>query len=236
MRRPLIATITAILALAAASAATAEAVSVQPLRDAGYTVGIAFQPSEGCTVWAVSGHGVSTYVNDCDADAAATVASLADPTLIFERDWQMNHPEQLQAATTIGARCYSISRTAPATDQWRIVGGQTDVTVAGAELPGLAESLPDLHVDGACPTGVVVVTTPTTGSGGTVTVPGAPPVVAALAQAAAAAAPPPLPEPDPVDPTTYYVVEASPEVQAQSSIIGWVVTPYTTTPLEAAAE
>lgn len=234
MRRPLIATIIAVVALAAASAAAAEAVSMQPLRDAGYAVGIAFQLSDECTVWAVSGHGVSTYVNDCDADAPAIIASLADPTLIFERDWQLNHPEQLQAANTIGGHCYSISRTAPATDQWRIVGGQTDLTVVGAALPGLADSLPDLHVDGVCPTGVVVVTTPTTGSGGTPTVPGAPAVVAALAQAAAAAAPPPIPEPDPVDPTTYYVVEASPEVEAQSSIIGWIVTPYTSTPLEAA--
>jgi hypothetical protein len=249
MRRTLTLFITAVAAAAAlAVTAAADPVSVQPLRDAGYTVGIAFQPDAQCTVWSISGHGLSTQLNDCDADAASTIASFTDPTLIFERDWQLNHPDQVDAAQAIAQHCYSISRTAAQADQWRIVGGSTDTTVAGADLPGLAGSLPNLRLpDNTCPSGTTAVVTPTTGGPGpdgkpTVTVPGAPGVTATIqtqaqalaAAAAAAAAPQPpsattdpsAPPADPVDPANYTIVEASPEVTAETGIVAWVNTPY----------
>lgn len=230
-----------VVSLAITASAAADAVSVQPLRDAGYTVGVASDLGNGCTTWAVSGHGVSVYVNDCDADAPAAIASLTDPTLIFERDWQTNHPEQLQAASAIANACYSISRTAPATDQWRIVGGPTDVTVAGGQLAGLAGQLPNLRQpDGQCPTGTTAAVVPT-GTGSSTTAPGAPEVAAAittqaqaLAAAAAAAAAPPGTPGDPVDPASYTIVKASASVTAATGIVAWVNTPYMGVALTAA--
>lgn len=198
--RPLITAVIATVALAAASAASAAPISVQPLRDAGYAVGLASETGNGCTTWAVSGHGLSGYINDCDETAAGTIASWVNPVRIYEADWQMNHSDQAQAAFSIGAHCYSISRTAVMTDEWRIVGGTTDTTVPGDQLPGLAASLPDLRqADGACPSGTTVVVAPgTTGATNpdgspVVTAPGAPAVTTAIddqakAQAEAVAA------------------------------------------------
>lgn len=241
MRR--FALITVILAaLALTASAAADPVSVQPLRDAGYTVAVASQV-DACTTWFVSGHGSTIYINDCDAGAAALIVSLTNPNTLFEDDWQLNHPDQVQAAQAIASRCYSISRTAPATDQWRIVGAATDVTVAGPDLPGLASSLVDLRTaDGTCPAGTTTVVVPSTGDGGTVTVPGAPTVTTAIAtqaqQLAAAAATTiaavaPLPEATPVDPATYTVVEAPAELIAETGIVGWVNTPYMAMPIAA---
>lgn len=182
MRALVAATIALIAALALTAAASADPISMQPLTDAGYTVGVASQTDATCTIWAVSGHGVSEYINDCDPGAAATVASLDNPGTIYEADWQLNHPDQLQAASAIAALCYSISRTAPQTDNWRIVGGTTDTTVAGAGLPGLAGSLPSVCGDGNTPTAQVV---PGTDANGATTLPGAPTVTAAIQTTAA---------------------------------------------------
>lgn len=183
MRALVAATTALIAALALTTAAIAGTpISMQPLTDAGYTVGLASQTDATCTTWVIAGHGVSEYINDCDPGAAATIASLDNPGTIYEADWQLQHPDQLQAASAIAALCYSISRTAPQTDSWRIVGGATDTTVDGAGLPGLASSLPTVCGDGNTPTAQVV---PGTDANGTTTLPGAPTVTAAIATTAA---------------------------------------------------
>jgi hypothetical protein len=186
MRFARLAATAAAVALCAATAAHADGtpVPVQPLTAAGYTVQVASDLGGGCTNWYVTGHGVASYLDDCDPNAAATIASWTNAETIYEADWQLNHPDQLQAAETIAANCYSISRTAPETDQWHIVGGATDTTTDGAGLPALAGSLPSVcGGPGPAPVAAVV---PTTDGTGTVTQPGDTSVTSAIDANAAA--------------------------------------------------
>lgn len=169
------------LTLAAAAGADGTTPVQGPLTAAGYSVGVASQLDANCTIWAISGHGVQTYINDCDGGAAQAVASLADPNLIYERDWQLNHSDQLAAASQIAGLCYSISRSAPETDQFTVVGAATNVAVPGAALPQLAASLPSVCGQGGPPPVVQIV--PGT-DGKTITLPGDPVIVQAIARIA----------------------------------------------------
>lgn len=181
VRRLFLTVIVALTLVSGAAAAT-----LDDLRTQGYTVAKASDCSAGKddkgadiwkTTWYVSGLGNSIYMSECDPNFAALVDNWADPTLNFERRWQHEHPDQLAAAQAIAAKCYSIGRAAPATDSWRILGAAgVDLAVRGADLPGLAGSLPDARaVDGSCTATSSVVPS---GSGGSVVVPGALPVSA----------------------------------------------------------
>lgn len=187
-------TVSLLLALTLVSGAAAA--SLDDLRSLGYTVAKASDCSAGRdnagaevfkTTWSVSGFGVSTYLSECSGSFQSELDSLANPAVHYERRWQAEHPDQVQAAQTIAAKCYSIGRTAPATDSWRITGTGVDVTVPGADMPGLAGSLADLRApDGSCTAPATVAIVPSTDSAGTVTVPG---------QTDTAAAPAPAPAP-----------------------------------------
>jgi hypothetical protein len=155
-------------------AAPAAAATVDDLPSLGYSVHVAWQQG-GCTVYNVAAPWLTIYLNSCDVDFQASVDNLADPVLHFERRWQHDHPDQLDAATRLASVCYSVNRTAPATDAWRVIGGVTDLTVPGAQLPALAQTLPPLRLpDGNCPTGTgASVTVPSTDGSGAILVPGA---------------------------------------------------------------
>lgn len=174
MIRLVAALLTALVLVPAASPATVD--DVQAL---GYSVAkasdcLAGKDTAGAdlwkTTWSVSGFGISTYLSECDPGFQASVDSLADPALHFERRWQHTFPEQLAAASAIASKCYSIGRAAPATDSWRITAVLVDLTVTGAQLVELASTLPDKRVGGSCTAVTAIV--PNTGSSGAVTVPG----------------------------------------------------------------
>jgi hypothetical protein len=187
--RKLIALLTT-FATACFLAAAASGATIGDLQNDGYRVGIA-NTNNGCTTYYVSGFGNSTYMNDCDPNFQATVDNWADPTLNYERQWQFDHPDQLEAANALVGACYAVNRTAPMTDSWSVIGGGTNVVVSGADLPGLAGSLPNLSTNGSCVAQVgVSQTSPTTEADGTVTAPGAVFQAALLAAQAAAAADP----------------------------------------------
>jgi len=163
MIRSLIAAAAVALALAGGAAAA----TLDDLRALGYTVYLQFDNGT-CRAWTVVGFGVNSSLG-CEgtADFQLALARLADPALHFERKWQFEHPEQLAAANDLVAKGYAVNRTAPATDSWSVVGGETNVVVAGADLPGLAASLPKLDAS-AGPSQTV----PNVGSDGSVTAPG----------------------------------------------------------------
>lgn len=168
-------------ALALTFTASATAATLGDLSSLGYTVAKASDCQAGTdtagapvwkVTWSVSGYGVSTYLSECAPSFQADLDSLANPAFHFERKWQHEHPDQVQAAQTIAGKCYSIGRTAPATDSWRITALLVDITVPGADLPGLAGTLADRKAaDGSC-TGTTTAIVPSTGAGGTITVPG----------------------------------------------------------------
>lgn len=177
----------AALALALPGAATAY--TLDDVRALGYQVALAFVRDSGCTVYTVTGYGVySLYLDECDAGYQAAVDSIASPNGHYERRWQYEHPDQLQGAQTLASHCYSVNRTAAMTDSWRILGGVTDVTVPGAELPTLAGSLPDLRLpDGSCPAGTGGSTIiPNTEQDGSITFPGSPGAIQSAEQTALA--------------------------------------------------
>lgn len=173
--------LTIILALALTFVSSASAATLDDLRSLGYTVVKASDCQAGVdakgapvwkTTWSVGGFGVSTYLSECSGSFQAELDSLANPTVHYERRWQHEHPDQLQAAQTIAAKCYSIGRTAPATDSWRITATGVDITTAGSGLPSLAGTLTDLRVAGACTSAPTTAIVPSTSSTGAVTVPG----------------------------------------------------------------
>lgn len=177
--------------VALAFAGTASAAGIADLTAAGYTVSIAGPYPTGCTTYSVSGHSMSSYISLCtdpvvqatiDASAQSDIASWTNPSTIFEADWQTNHPDQVTAATKIGSSlCYSITRSAPATDSWIIVGGGTNLTSSGAGLVPLSGSLPNVCAQNPTP---IVSIVPTT-DGITNTPPGAASTVTAIGQQAA---------------------------------------------------
>lgn len=183
----------ALVVAALAFAGAAQASTIQDLRSLGYNVGVAFTTSNGCTAYDIQGHGISTMIELCAdpavqaqvaPDSQAAIDSFANPSTIYEADWQNNHPDQVAAAQTIGGSlCYSITRVAPATDSWLLVGGGTNVTTAGVGLVSLAQSLPSVCAQNPNP---VVQVVPNTDGAGNNTTPGNAGVVAQITAQAAA--------------------------------------------------
>jgi hypothetical protein len=66
------------------------------------------------TTYHVEGHGVSGYVNvnddGPDAEQQAALDSLADPVGIAERDFQLAHPEAMDAAGATASRGVEVTR------------------------------------------------------------------------------------------------------------------------------
>lgn len=177
----------AAITLALALPGAASAYTVDDIRALGYEIGIQFQ-TETCTAWWVSGFGVSTSLG-CEGTTSfqEAVDSIANPNGHYERRWQYEHPEEFQAAQTLIDHCYSVNRTAPMTDSWRIVGGDTDLTVPGADVPSLAATLLDLGLaDGSCPAGTGGSTImPNTNGDGSIVFPGSEAAIESAEQEAA---------------------------------------------------
>ncbi len=222
--RKFFAAVAVLVALTAAGSAMGA--TIQDLQAAGYAVSVANPGPDGqnCPTYYVSGFGNSSYANLCDPAGQQLVDGWANPETVFEDGWQFNHPDQVAAAQAIGNLCYSITRAAPMTDSWLVVGGVTNTSTPGAGLPQLASSLPSMcGQPGPAPVVAVVQNTDGTGA---ITAPGAASVVApVLAQAAG------IPASDPP------VVTASPAALAAAPLASAPVvsTTLTTTATPAGA-
>lgn len=241
MARLLLVVAAALILCGVASAAT-----IDDLRALGYSVQISNPGQNGCPIYYISGHGLSSYFT-CDDQAA--INSYANPVAICNADWQINHPDQLDAFHSIANKGWSISGDQCA-NIYNVTNPNDNTTAYSGEGAGLV-GFNDQH--GAPPAAQGPVAAPVTppqnclplcpnpgdtrGAGGEVipaptpvaVVPAASPLQAAVT---AALNPPSAPDATPVDPSSYTVVPATDaELAANPDVLGWLNTPYMTTPL-----
>lgn len=149
-----LAAITVALALTGASGAA----TIGDLQAMGFSVSVSSQlpgATQGsvCNVYYISGWGVGTYANECDATFQSTIDSLANPTAQCNRVWQYNHPDQLAAFNSIVSKGWSISGNQCA-DVYTVTNpndGTTAYSGSGAGLPGFdaANGAPPAPAGGA---------------------------------------------------------------------------------------
>jgi hypothetical protein len=117
----------------------AQAATIGDLTGLGYTVSVSNpgpNPDGSCPIYFISGHGVQTYASACDPGFQAQVDSLANPATICNADWQANHPDQLQAYDSLGAKGWSVTGSC-VNDSYTITNpndGTTAYTGNGAGL------------------------------------------------------------------------------------------------------
>ena len=115
----------------------ASAATIQDLQALGYTVTLSNPGPAGqnCPVYFVTGHGVSEYINCNSQDV---IDSLANPARICNADWQIDHPDQLGAFSSLTAKGWIISGDQCA-DVYTVTNPNTGVAAysgSGAGLTG----------------------------------------------------------------------------------------------------
>lgn len=251
-----------LLAITAALIGTtaATAATITDLPGLGYTVGVAGDYPAGCTTYSVSAPwGYSGYITLCtdpavqasvNPDGPSAVNSLANPVGLCNAKWQWQHPDQLAAFQSISGKGWGLSGDQCA-DSYT-VSNPNDSTVAysgsGSGLPGFDQSHGNPPAAQGPPPPNGTTTPPpsnclplcpnpgdTRGGGGVLI--SAPIIVAATAAVTGSpsnVAPPA--DAAPVDLTQYTVVPSTDaELAVNPDVIGWLNTPYVTTPLLAPA-
>jgi hypothetical protein len=158
LRRILIAAAVTAAALAAAPAGLAA--SIEDLRALGYTVTIANPGAEGCPIYYATGFGNSAYFKLCDPAGQALVDSWANPVAHCNVKWEHEHPDQFAAVEKFRQKGYVVTGDECA-DSYTVTNRYTNKTIytgKGADLPALADSVPDAQpaADGGPPAAPVV--------------------------------------------------------------------------------
>lgn len=236
--------IAAALALPAAAAAS----TIADLQALGYTVAVQFE-TPTCKAWTISGYGISTSLG-CEGtpDFQAAVDSIASPAGHCNRKWQFDHPDQMAAFSAITGKGYAIAGDQCA-DSYTVLDPYTSAAVysgSGAGLVDLAASLPvpapPAATPGAPSPAGGTTTTPIAnclplcpvpnGATTVVVTPAAAGAVAPTAtvalQDAVQAAVAPADGGTTVDTSSFTIVPASDTIVQQTSIVGWINSPYVT--------
>jgi hypothetical protein len=95
------------------------------------------------TVWHVGGYGISLYLSceedgtGSDSEQQAALDSIADPDAHAERVYLYDHPDEVDAASTLVAAGHTVTRPTPGADTWDIDGEPVDgaALIAAAENP-----------------------------------------------------------------------------------------------------
>lgn len=233
-----------VVAAALILCATATAATIDDLRALGFSAQISNPGTvPGCPIYYISGYGNSSYADPCTPDGQAVVDSWANPVGFCNVKWQYQHPDQLAAFQSITGKGWSVSGDQCA-DAYNVTNphdGTTAYSGSGSGLPGFdaANGAPPASPTstpssgGTSAPGFCLPLCPNIGDtrgGGGVLVPAPAPTLALQAATTVAVDAPPATV---VDTSSYTVVQASAEETAATGVIGWLNTPYMTTPLVA---